>query len=121
LPAIVGEVAHLRTPESIKTETGDTAARAGLDARRLRVLDMYEAGLIDRPGRDRRLAAVTDAMQTLDARSVIMAVPAIDWTRPPHALNTVLRALFERIELDPATFQPRPDGYVWTVPEWRAD
>jgi len=120
LPAIREEVAHLRTPEQIETETGDDARRAALEARRLRVLDMYEAGLIDRPGRDRRLAAVTDAMQTLDARSVMLAVPAVDWDRPPKALNTALRALFERIDLDPATFQPRPDGYLWTVPEWRA-
>jgi DNA invertase Pin-like site-specific DNA recombinase len=120
LPSIVAEVAHLRTPEQIETETGDPGARAGLDARRLRIIDMYDGGLIDRSDRDRRLAAVTDELQRLDARSVVLAVPAVDWTRPPHALNAVLRALFERIELDPATFQPLPTGYVWTVPEWRA-
>jgi len=120
LPAIVAEVAHLRTPEQIETETGNPAERAGLDARRLRIIDMYDGGLIDRSDRDRRLAAVTDELQRLDARSVVLAVPAVDWTRPPHALNAVLRALFGRIELDPATFQPLPTGYVWTVPEWRA-
>jgi hypothetical protein len=121
LPAIVAEVAHLRTPEQIETETGDPGARAGLDARRLRIIDMYDGGLIDRADRDRRLAAVTDELQRLDARSVLLAVPAVDWARPPHALNAVLRVLFERIELDPETFQPLPTGYVWTVPEWRAE
>lgn len=120
LPAIMAEAAHLRTPEQIETETGDPAARAGLDARRLRIIDMYEAGLIDRADRDRRLAAVTDELQRLDARSVVMAVPAVDWSQPPHTLNVVLRALFERIDLEPETFQPRPDGYAWRVPQWRA-
>lgn len=120
LPAIMAEVAHLRTPEQYETETGDPAARAGLDARRLRIIDMYDGGLIDRSDRDRRLAAVTDELQRLDARSVVMAVPAVDWSRPPHALNVVLSALFERIDLDPETFRPLPRGYVWRVPEWRA-
>ena len=82
---------------------------------------MYADGLIDRADRDRRLAAVTDEMQALDARSVVMAVPAIDWNRPPKAINTVLRALFTDIKLEPETFQPLPNGYAWTVPEWRAD
>ena len=41
MPAIVAEVGHLRTLKSIETETGDNVKRAGLEARRLSILDMY--------------------------------------------------------------------------------
>ncbi len=120
LPAVMAEVAHLRTPEAVEMETGSQAKRAELEARRLRIIDMYESGLIERSDRDRRLAAVTDELQAIEARAVVMAVPSVDWDWPPKALNRLLRALFERIELDQATFQPLPSGYRWTVPEWRS-
>lgn len=119
LPAIMAEVAHLRTPETIEVEQGDAAKWAQLDAQRARIVEAFIDGIIDRSERDRRLVALTATLRGLDARSVILKVPAIDWTRPPRALNAVLRALFERIELDPQTFQPLPTGFVWTVPEWR--
>lgn len=120
LDAVKAEVAHLRTPEDLEARTGDEAGRAALEAQRVRIIDSYVSGAIDRPDRDRRLAALTDGLAKLDARTSILAVPAINWDWPPRALNAVLSALFERIELDPTTFQPLPDGYVWRVPEWRA-
>jgi hypothetical protein len=40
----------------------------------------------------------------------------INWAARP--LNAVLRALFDRIDLDPATFQPM--YFPWTLPEWRS-
>jgi hypothetical protein len=120
LPAIQAEVAHLRTPRQVERVTGDATKRAQLDSRRARVLDMYEAGLIDRGDRDRRLQVVMDGLVQLDARRMVSAVPTVDWTWEPKPLNAVLRALFEQIELEPGTFQPLPDGYLWTVPEWRS-
>lgn len=120
LPAIQAEVARLRTPERVRTRAGDEKKRTELEARRLRVIDMYEAGIIERAERDRRLTAVTDALAALQERAVALDVPAVDWTWPPRELNAALRALFRSISLDPASFRPLPDGYEWTVPHWRA-
>jgi hypothetical protein len=115
----MAEVAHLRTPEAYE-RTGDEADRVELDARRARIVESFMDGTIDRGDRDRRLKALSDALGRLEARQELVAIPAIDWSRPPAALNRVLRALFERIDLDPETFRPLPKGYHWRVPEWRA-
>lgn len=116
LPAIRDEVAHLVTPRQVRSAQ-DASQRAKLEERRTRILDMFESGNIDRGEKERRLAAMTDAIALLDERQVVQAVPSIDWDWSPRELNHVLRALFERIELDPATFQPI--GFTWRVPEWR--
>lgn len=120
LPAVMEEVVRLRTPESVEATKADAAERAKLDARRERILDMYESGLIDRAERERRLAGVTDALGKLDAEQVLMAVPMVEWSWEPKVINAVLRALFDGIDLEPETFRPKPDGFHWTVPEWRA-
>lgn len=124
LPAIQAEVERLTQPRQVETAGGDAERRGELAQRKVRILDMFEAGHIDRDERERRLAAVYAAVEALDARQVILAVPAIDWSWQPRHLNAVLRALFAGITLDPATFQPVPDpklAYEWTVPEWRAE
>jgi DNA invertase Pin-like site-specific DNA recombinase len=120
LPAIRAEVDRLRTPDQVEAATGAEAARAELEGRRARIIDLFEAGHVDRQDRERRLAAVNDELAQIDARQVVLAVPAVDWTWEPRPLNRVLRAILDGIELDVATFQPKPDGYVWTVPEWRS-
>jgi len=119
LPAIRAEVDRLAAPSEVETESADQSQRGDLEARRARIIDLFEAGHIDRIDRERRLSAVHDALARLDDRAAVVAVPAIDWTWPPRELNVVLRALFNRVELDPETFQPKPDGFAWTVPEWR--
>lgn len=116
LPAIRAEAAMLRLPSEYNgpiDETGQT----DLDARRLRIIDLYEAGHIEREERERRLAAVVDRMAQLDARNIIRTIPTLDWEWSPRTINRVLRALFERIDLNPETFQPM--RFEWTVPEWR--
>jgi len=118
LPAIRAEVDRLRTPDAVETIAGGEAERAELEARRERIIDLFEAGHIDRADRERRLAVVAQDLSRIDARDVVLAVPAIDWTWTPRQLNGVLRALLEGIELDVATF--RPTSFAWTVPEWRA-
>lgn len=119
LSAVVAEAGHLLTPETVETMAEDAGQREALEGRRARILDMYEADLIDRADRERRLVAVDDAVATLDSRRIIEAVPRVDWSWPPRQLNAVLRALFDGIDLDPQTFQPV--GFRWAVPEWRAD
>lgn len=118
LPAIRAEADMLMTPEAIEATEHDGPQRAALDAKRSRWLEQYAEGLIEKAERDRRLAAVDDAVAKLDARRVMLAVPRLDWSGEPRKVNAVLRALFDTIELDPATFQPV--RFDWTVPEWRA-
>jgi DNA invertase Pin-like site-specific DNA recombinase len=119
LPAFVAEAARLRTPETVESEASDAAARAALDGRRARVLDMYEAGEITKAGKAARLDRIADELAGLDARTRTLAVPdGIDWSWPVPALNAALRALWRSVALDPATFAPV--AFEWTVPEWRA-
>jgi DNA invertase Pin-like site-specific DNA recombinase len=116
LPAIQAEADRLRVPRRVGMGGRDDAKRHDLEQRRTRILDMYEAGHIDRADRDRRLASVADLQAQLDARRVVIDVPKLDWSWPPRQVNNVLRSLFDHIDLDPATFQPLPDGYAWRLP-----
>lgn len=118
LPAITEEAARLRTPEQVQMADSDVTKRTELEARRARIIDLYESGLIDRADREKRLRAVSEALERIDTRNIIQAVPTIDWTWPARELNGVLRALFEDVRLDRQTFQPI--GFIWSVPEWRA-
>ena len=120
IDAVKAEVAHLRTPGRVERQVGDEAKRAALDARRLRVIDMYEAGVIDRADRDRRLAIVSEALGKLEAQRAVLDVPPPDWSDPPATINRVLRLIFTRIDLDAQTFQPLPDGFHWAVARMRA-
>jgi len=118
LPAIMAEVARLVTPEQVEATESDAAKRTALEERKLRIVDLFEAGHIERADRERRLAAVHEALSRLDARRVVLAVPRIDWSWSPRELSAVLRSLFDGIELDAETFQPI--AFRWLVPEWRA-
>jgi DNA invertase Pin-like site-specific DNA recombinase len=116
LPKIREEAGMLRPPTD-PVAMAERSGQAALEARRLRVLDLYESGHIDKEERERRLSVITDRMSQIDAQSVLRAIPTLDWSWSPRTINRVLRALFERIELDPETFQPV--RFEWTVPEWR--
>lgn len=119
LPALRAEAARLRIPIDAVEMAGDSdAAREAVAAKRERVIDMYADGLIDKAERSRRLGGLDDEMDALDAARVVVDVPdAVDWARPPSAVNAVLRALWERVELGPDLM---PARFVWRVPEWRA-
>lgn len=64
---------------------------------------------------DRAAEVEAEPAKLADQESLV-DVPAIDWNWPRPELNAVLRALWERVELDGAM---RPVCAVWTVPEWR--
>jgi len=120
MPAIVAEAARVSLPGQVQMAEAASSERAALDARKTRILDLFEAGHIDRADRERRLSAVQEALERLDDRKIVAAIPTLDWTWPPRQVNTVLRALFSTIDLDKTTFQPAPTGFQWTVPEWRS-
>ena len=119
LPAAMAEAARLRLPDAVETTTADRE-RTDLEAKRERIVDMYADGTIrDKAERDRRLAAVDDALSALDEKVIAFEVPAIDWSWTPEAINSVLRALWRRIDVGP-DLRPLADGFAWRVPEWRA-
>ena len=115
-PWVQAEAARLQPDaERIEIAEADSGRVEALDARRMRVLDNYEDGLIDR-------ADVTlnwrpsPGMDALEARARVIDFPTIDWSKSPQALNDVLTALFDRIVMDSTM---RPTEAVWNVPEWR--
>lgn len=115
LDAVKDEVAHLVTPADVEA-LEDNTQRLSLEARRARIADMYESGVIDRQDRDRRMEAILRGLERLDSRRLVSAVPEIDWTWGPKELNRVLRAIFTEIVLN-ADFQPIT--FQWRVSEWR--
>jgi DNA invertase Pin-like site-specific DNA recombinase len=119
LPWIKAEAARFRIPfEQVEIREQDESRRLELEARRQRVIDNYEDGLIDKAERDAKLLKIGDELVDLDAADRVLEVPAaIDWTWEPKAVNAVLRNLWEYVGLDE---QMRPLRAVWRVPEWRA-
>jgi DNA invertase Pin-like site-specific DNA recombinase len=117
LPWVQAEVARLRPPEAVLLAEEDAVRRVELQARRRRVLDNYEDGLIDKSERDRKLEAIVTELERLDARTRLVAVPEIDWGWPPQTLNGVLRTILGAIDLDG---RMKPIRANWLVPEWRA-
>jgi hypothetical protein len=116
LPWIKEEAGRLRTPERVQLAEKNAAARANLEARRLRVLDLYEAGHIETSDRDRRLAAVADELAKIETAERLVEVPELDWSWPADRVNGVLRAIWEHVQLDQAM---RPSTAQWLVPKWR--
>ncbi len=119
MPWVKAEAARFRIPfEQVQVQERDDGRRLELEARRQRVIDNYEDGLIDKAERDGKLVKIGDELVNLDASERVMEVPpAIDWSWEPKAVNGVLRALWDHIELDP---DMRPVRAEWRVPEWRA-
>jgi DNA invertase Pin-like site-specific DNA recombinase len=120
LPALISEAAHLQIPAALlQVDPDDGGARRHLQNKRMRWLEQYADGLVDREERDRRIAAIDDEIGHLDALRRLVAIPqAVDWSQPPRDVNRVLRTLWERVELGPDLM---PVRFVWTVPEWRTE
>jgi DNA invertase Pin-like site-specific DNA recombinase len=120
LPWIREEAARFRIPfDQVEVKERDESQRLELEARRQRVIDNYEDGLIDKAERDGKLLKIGDEVASLDAADRVLDVPpAIDWTWEPKAINSVLGALWSHIELDG---DMRPIRAEWRVPEWRGE
>lgn len=113
------EAAHLDVPhDRYEAVAADEVKRAALEAKHERWVEQYGEGLIDKATRDTKLAAIRAEETTLDAAQILIDIPAaVDWEQEPGAVNAVLRALWERVELGPDLM---PVRFVWRVPEWRA-
>lgn len=118
LPAVEAEFARYYNPDETRA-TGDAEARrAELVERRQRTVEARIDGIITRTESVRRVAEI-------DAELSRMSTPP----RPPKRVklwggldererNAILRDVFDRIELDPATFQPV--RFAWRDPSWRS-
>jgi DNA invertase Pin-like site-specific DNA recombinase len=115
---VKAEAARFRVPfEQVEIRERDESLQLELEARRQRVIDNYEDGLIDKAERDVKLLKIGDELANLDAADRVLDVPpAIDWSWEPKAVNEVLRAMWDHIQLD-ANMQPV--RAAWRVPEWR--
>jgi hypothetical protein len=116
------EAARLKSPpDAVQVGRDNAAVRGALAERRSRLALAFTRGAIDEPTwsvEDASLAAELDGLADAEA---VAAAPTIDWTWEPRNVNAVLRALFDRIQLGPDLRPlPYPDGFIWTVPEWRA-
>lgn len=122
LPWVKDEVARLRTPDADTLAAGNTAVRSALAGRMERAHELYIAGAITRERHATEAASVAAELDRLGHAETVVAIPAIDWTGDPRSINAILRAIFSRIQLGPDLRPlPYPDGFTWTVPEWRAD
>jgi hypothetical protein len=129
MPWIQAEAARLRVIDSATGESVDAvrlaadhaAERAALAGRLERANELFvlgpKAGGWTRERRDAEAAAVAAEVDRLGAAEAVVTIPAIDWTWPPERINTVLRALWQRVELDE---RMHPVEAFWRVPEWRA-
>ena len=119
LPLIAAEAARLHTPDRLAAQAEDDAARAALEAKRERVMEMALEGVLMQGERVRLLTEVNEALAALATKATVIDVPqAIDWEGwTPEAINVVLRAIWERIDLDADLL---PATYEWRAPEWRA-
>lgn len=118
LPAVRELVDAIRVPARVQAEE-EAEPRADLEARRVRILDMYEAGHIDRAERERRLAVVNAAVERLDVRRIVLDVPELDWTWPPADLNRLLRLLLDSVTIDDE-FRPTAVVPRGSIAEWAA-
>jgi hypothetical protein len=114
------QVARVRVPDEGEVEVGREDERNALEARRLRILDMYEAGDLDRDEYQRRMTSLKADEVEFEAMEadigVMQAAPEIDWEQDSaEVINAALRAMFEPIEMDAAM---QPGEPKLRVPHW---
>jgi DNA invertase Pin-like site-specific DNA recombinase len=121
LPWVKAEATRLTLPadEALVVERDTTRERQIDEDRRLLGVALL-ARAIDEEEFQRRVRALDDELETIEARSHAEAIPpAIDWQAwTAEKVNTILRAQFEYVQLGE---DMRPVEAVWRIPEWRAE
>ena len=115
MPWVKAEAARFRIPaDQVEIGDRDEARRLDLAARRRRVIDNYEDGLVDKAERDAKLLEIGDEMASLDVTARIVDVPpSINWDWDPKDINTVLRTYWHHVDLDE---QMQPVRAEWRLP-----
>jgi hypothetical protein len=117
LPAIEAEAAHYYDPDETTGPDVRASRRADLEARRQRIVESRLDGLITRADAGREAAEIDTELARLDTRPTRDLRTVAGMT--PKEINAILQSLFERIDLDPATFQPV--RFVWRDPKTRRE
>jgi DNA invertase Pin-like site-specific DNA recombinase len=118
LPWIREEASRLVTPDKVSLAASNEARRAELTEQRERLGWAVADGLLDRELAASRAAGIDGELAALEVAETIVTIPAIDWSWPAAAVNAVLRAVWDHVELDE---QMRPVRATWRVPEWRRE
>jgi hypothetical protein len=118
LPWIRAEADRL-TPDLDAVTMGEETSRRRevLDEDRRRVGIRYQARELTDDEYHEALRAIDAEVAELAEREAVVAIPAIAWDAPPEAVNAILRAMWDHVQLGP---DMRPVEAVWRVPEWRA-
>jgi DNA invertase Pin-like site-specific DNA recombinase len=116
LPAIEEEAARYWNPDEHDASPDRAAARtAELVARRQRIVEARLDGLVPRDDARRQVAEIDSELNRLvEPKRPDLRLPA---GMSPKEINASFHALFERVDLDPVTFQPV--NFVWRNPAWR--
>lgn len=115
---VKAEEARKEAPPILPDADADAGHREVLEGKRLRWIEQYGEGLIDKATRDRHLAVIDAELSSLGSAELLQALPAIEWdTDDADTINFALRALWRGIRLDE---QLRPIAAEWLVPAWRA-
>ncbi len=117
LPAIEAEAAHYYDPDETTRPDVRASRRADLEARRQRIVESRLDGLITRADAGREAAEIDTELTRLDTRPTRDLRTAAGMT--PKEVNAIFGTLFERIDLDPATFQPV--HFEWRDPATRRE
>ena len=118
LPWMQAEAARVAVPyDEVELAEASARERADLEGQRERLGYAVVDGLLSRTAAVERAAAIDAQLASLAEREAAVSLDTtIDWSAPPAAVNGVLRALWQHVQLD-ATM--RPVEAVWRVPEWR--
>lgn len=116
----MAEAARLSIPaNSLQLAEHNDERRRALAEQRERLGWAVADGLLDRDAARERAAEVDRELAELDAREAMVEIPAaINWTWEPMAINAVLRAMWEHVQLGA---DMRPVRAEWRVPEWRSE
>jgi DNA invertase Pin-like site-specific DNA recombinase len=119
MPIIRAEAARLRVPyDAFEEGRDDPRKRADLAERKRRLGLAFAATALDEATFRDELEKIEKEAARVDAAAEIVAIPPVDWSKPPATVAASLRALFLPIQL-------APDGTItavlWRVPEWRGE
>lgn len=118
MPWIRTEADRYQLPDQAEVARDASGQRDALEARRGRVVDMYEAATIDRDDYLRRIAAVDAELAGIEDEATVEDAGPIDWENTPTPeLNALLRAYWREVRLDSAL---RPIEADWRIPRMQS-
>lgn len=117
LPLVRAEADRLAVPfDAVEVGADDPKGRGSLAERRRRVALAFADGALDEATYRAELAKIDATVERLDAAAEVVKLPPLNWNAGTAAVNAVLRAMFEYVQLDA---DMKITEVRWRVPEWR--